>query len=146
MVVGLIVFNATLSVTTSDHLCNSYCPTNTSNVGYGTFVLPSTVCDTQICTNARVGSFLSCVIERIFEGKLCSLRIITLKHIMVFILSSMSKYWKSFVCAVNQFNYQMCQKLGETIDLEEIHISMVFSIDISVLQSRKLIPNTYDYL
>ena len=97
MVAGFIVFNATLSVATSDHLCNSYCPTNTSNVRYGTYVSPSAVCDTQICTNARVGSFLSCTIDRIFEGKLCSLRILTLEHIMIFILSSMSKYQKSFV-------------------------------------------------
>ena len=146
MVAGLIVFNATLSVATSGHLCNSFCPTNTSNVGSGTYVSPSSVYDLQTCTNARVGSFLSCAIERIFEGKPCSLRIITLKHIMVFILSSMSKYRKPFVYAVNQFNYQMCRKLGEKIDLEEIHISMVISIDISVLYSRKLTPNTYDYL
>ena len=146
MVAGLIIFNATLSVATSDHLCNSYCPTNTSNVGSGTYVSPSSVCDLQTCTNARVGSFVSCAIDRFFEGKRCSLRIIPLKHIMVFILSSTSKYRKSFVYAVNQFNYQMYQKLGEKFDLEEIHISMVISIDISVLYSRKLISNTYDYL
>ena len=115
MVAGLIIFNATLSVATSDRLCNSYCPTNTSNVGYGTYVSPSIVCDTQTCTNARVGSFLSCTIDRIFEGELCSLRIIPLKHIMVFILSSMSKHWRSFVYAVNQFSYQMYQKLGERL-------------------------------
>ena len=57
MVAGIIVLNATLSVATSDRLCKSYCLTNTSNVGYGTYVSPSTVCDTQTCTNARVGSF-----------------------------------------------------------------------------------------
>ena len=95
MFVDLIVFSTTLSVVTSDYLCNDYCPTRTSVVGYGTYVSSSAVCDTQICTNACVDGFLSCAIGKLqlVEG-MCSLSIITLIHIVGFILSSVSKYRK----------------------------------------------------